>query len=159
MTAIDLNKANLDACRKYQAYYDEALCRHVGCQTPQPVAGQDVNKYRADCNNIFRKTFLPQTHSLGKIRYHHLVDHNQMVTFTELEKQNIAACRVEAFNPAYVTPGEFRMIIKRDPFGHETERVFIGPESFVKQMTRPGRRVVSFNTPNGPVDAGGRFLR
>ena len=31
-------------------------------------------------------------------------------------------------------------------------------ESFVKGMGRPGRRVVSFNTPNGPVDASGRFL-
>jgi hypothetical protein len=39
---------------------------------------------------------------------------------------------------------------------------WIGPESFVKQMTRPGRRVVSFNTSNGPmkcIEGGTTFFR
>jgi hypothetical protein len=37
-------------------------------------------------------------------------------------------------------------------------RTFHG-ESFVKAMGRPGRRVVSFTTPHGPMDASGRYLR
>ena len=36
---------------------------------------------------------------------------------------------------------------------------FIGRECFVKDMTRPGRRVASFLTPYGHVDASGRALR
>jgi hypothetical protein len=102
MVMADIDKMNMDACRKYQAHYDEHLSRHVGFQTPQPSVGENVNHYRARC---------------------------------------------------------MKMIAKRDPFGHETERVFIGPEHFVKQLTRPGRRVVSFNTPQGPMTPGGQYIR
>jgi hypothetical protein len=129
MTATDINKANMDACRKFQAYYDEALCRHVGFKTPEPTVGQDVNDYRADCNNIFRKTFLPQTHALGKIKYHQLVDTNHMVTFNELEKQNIAACKVEAFNPSYVPAGELRMMLSAIHMGTKLNEYLLAPKA------------------------------
>jgi hypothetical protein len=36
---------------------------------------------------------------------------------------------------------------------------FHGNTSFVVAMARPGRRVVSFNTPNGPVGSNGAYLR
>ena len=36
---------------------------------------------------------------------------------------------------------------------------FVGQESFVKQMMRPGRRVLSFTTDRGRFDASGRALR
>jgi hypothetical protein len=75
----------------------------------------------------------------------------------------LTTARQEAFNPQYVPPGEFRMIAKRDPYGHETERVFIGPESFIKQLTRPGRRVVAWGPrrdhTGAPVSQGPTFLR
>ena len=111
----------------------------------------------------FRPCILPPIHDLYKVGYHKLmreaVRDDNMVVFNNTEKQLLATARVEAFNPQYVPPGEFRMIAKRDPFGHETERVFIGPEHFVKQMGRPGRRVVSFNTSSGPMTPGGQFIR
>jgi hypothetical protein len=159
----DINKMNMDACRKYQAHYDEHLSRHVGFQTPQPSVGEHVNHYRARCMNAFARAFLPPIHDLYKIGYHKLmrdaVRDDNMVAFNNFEKMNIEACKVEAFNPNYVAPGEFRMISKRNQFGHETERVFIGPEHFVKQMGRPGRRVVTFNTPQGPMTPGGQYIR
>jgi len=163
MAMDDLDKANTDACRQYQAYYDSALCQHVGFKTPEPTAGQDVNDYRADCMNIFRRAFLPRSHELGRIRYHNLVDSNQMNTFNEFERQNIEACKVEAFNPRYVPPGEFRMIEKRNPYGQVSERVFIGQDSFVKQMNRPGRLVTAWgprrDSTGRPVTQGPTFLR
>jgi len=38
-------------------------------------------------------------------------------------------------------------------------RHFIGQDHFTKFMMRPGRRVVSFRTDHGYVDASGRGLR
>jgi hypothetical protein len=55
----------------------------------------------------------------------------------------IAACKVEAFNPATVPRGEMREIVKTDANGLKV-RHFIGQDCFVKQMGRPGRRVKSF---------------
>jgi hypothetical protein len=81
-----------------------------------------------------------------------------MTMFNEFEKQNIAACRVEAFNPNYVEPGQFRMIEVRDAYGNVSERRFVGSEHFVKAMGRPGRRVVSFNTSSGPMTPSGQFI-
>ena len=76
-----------------------------------------------------------------------------------IEPQVLNAVIVEANNPNTVLPGEFRQIEERDDFGALLVRRFIGPESFVKQMGRPGRRVVSFRTDQGFVDASGRGLR
>jgi len=70
----------------------------------------------------------------------------------------LPACRTEAFNPLTVPRGEIREVVKTDVNGLKV-RNFIGQESFVKQMMRPGRRVVSFRTDHGYVDASGRGLR
>jgi hypothetical protein len=74
------------------------------------------------------------------------------------DPQLCQAGRKEAYNPNTVPPGQFRIVPEVDSNGMKMNR-FVGPESFVKAMGRPGRRVVSFLTSNGPVDASGRFLR
>src|SRR5215471_15565889 len=67
--------------------------------------------------------------------------------------------RVESpFNPLTVPKGEIREVVKTDVNGLKV-RHFIGQDSFVKFMGRPGRRVVSFRTDQGYVDASGRGLR
>jgi hypothetical protein len=58
-----------------------------------------------------------------------------------------------------VPPGELRKIEELDQYGQLKFIRGIGQDCFVKQMMRPGRRVVSFNGPLGPVDASGRGLR
>ena len=75
------------------------------------------------------------------------------------EKQVLSAVVVEAFNPKNVPLGEMRKVEKLDDYGKVREIQFIGQESFVKDMTRPGRRVVSFRTNQGFFDASGRPLR
>jgi hypothetical protein len=65
-------------------------------------------------------------------------------------------CR--SINPENLAPGEIRAIEKVDEFGNK--RIdWVGRESFVKDMMRPGRRVVSFTTDCGRFDASGRPLR
>jgi hypothetical protein len=139
---MSVEQDNLDACRKFQSFYDETLCRHVGIHAPAPTAGEDVNHFRARSLNLFKRTFLPPVHD-----YHvgyHALSRADTVAFNNFEKQMLECCKTEAFNPKYVPPGELRKIEKRDGYGQVTEINFIGQESFVKQMMRPGRRVTSF---------------
>ena len=74
------------------------------------------------------------------------------------EPQVLKACVKEYQNPNNVPLGELRKIERKDGFGN-TKIEFVGRESFVKAMGRPGRRVVSFRTDQGYVDASGRGLR
>jgi hypothetical protein len=154
---MSLEAENLDACRRFQAYYDDSLCRHVGIHAPQPSAGEDIQHYRARSLNLFKRTFLPPVHE-----YHvgyHALSRADTTAFNNFEKDMLAACRVEADNPAHVPPGQLRKIEERDPYGAVRSIRFVGQEHFTKAMGRPGRRVVSFNTSNGPVSASGQFLR
>jgi hypothetical protein len=65
----------------------------------------------------------------------------------------------EANNPKNVPPGEIRKIERLDETGRVRCIDWIGQDSFVKQMMRPGRRVLSFTTDRGRFDANGRALR
>ena len=67
-----LERANMDAAREYQSYYDEALCRRVGVKAPEPGAGQDVNDYRCEALRTFKRMFLPQNHELYQVQYRQL---------------------------------------------------------------------------------------
>jgi hypothetical protein len=163
-----LERENLDACREFQDYYDEALCRRVGTQAPPPKPGQDVMDYRTECCRTFKRAHLPQNHSLYKMNWRGLADDH--VTLRNFEPQLMEACVVEAYNPNNVPKGQLKPVKELNEFGQTVSTRYIGQESFVKlpnfgtdiQATggyRPGRRVVSFNTTNGPMDASGRYMR
>jgi hypothetical protein len=109
---------------------NEAL-RNIGARAPQPTLGQSVNDYRRETLRTIKRTFL-QNHELGKINCRGLASDALGV----FEPQLLAAAKVEAFNPASVAPGEFRMITKRDPNNGQEVRDFIGPRHFTWDMTR-----------------------
>jgi len=75
------------------------------------------------------------------------------------EKQLLPAVEQEANNPAHVPAGELRKIEELDEYGKLRMIRFVGRESFVKAMGRPGRKVISFTTDRGRFDASGRPLR
>ena len=145
---------HFEASRKYQEYYDETL-RNIGARAPQPILGQTVNDYRRETLRTIKRTFLPQNHDLYKVNYRGL----KADALDVLEPQLLQTAKVEAFNPNTVTPGEFREITKVNPANGYKEHLFIVPRSFVFYMMRPGRRVISFRTDHGYVDASGRGLR
>jgi hypothetical protein len=152
MTTAQL-KTQQDAIRQYQALYDDTL-RKVGRRARQPVLGESVGDYRRESLRDMKMAFLPQNHELYRVQMRRLNDD----ALGAIEPMVLAAVPIEANNPAHVPPGELRKVEELDDFGKLKTIRFIG-ESFIKSFTRPGRRVISFNTPNGPVDAGGRFLR
>ena len=130
---------HFDAARKFQAYYDDTL-RKVGMRAPQPVLGETVNHYRRETLRNLKRTFLPQTHDLYQVQFRQLESDALQV----FEPQLLNACVVEAYNPAHVPLGELRKVEELDEFGKLKTIKWIGQESFVKAMGRPGRRVKSF---------------
>jgi hypothetical protein len=141
------------SARLYQEKYDGVL-RQVGMRAPEPILGQSPDTYRRETLRTLKKTFLAN-HELNKVNMRGL-DSSVLPPF---EAQVLDAVVKEAHNPQNVPPGELRKIERYDEYGKVKEIQFIGQECFVKDMTRPGRRVASFLTPFGHVDASGRALR
>ena len=130
---------HFDAARQFQEFYD-ATFRKVGMRAPQPVSGESVNNYRRETLRNLKRTFLPQNHPLYQVQFRQLKADALQV----LEPQLLQACVVEANNPVHVPPGELRKVEELNKFGKLKTIKWIGQESFVKQMMRPGRRVKSF---------------
>jgi hypothetical protein len=145
---------HFDASRQFQAFYDETL-RRVGARAPQPTLGMRVNDYRRETLRQLKRTFLPQNHPLYQVQFRSL-ESDALPVF---EQQLLPACIEEANNPAHVPPGELRKIERLDEYGKVKFIDWVGQESFVKEMMRPGRRVISFTTDRGRFDASGRPLR
>jgi hypothetical protein len=125
---------HFDAARRFQEFYDATL-RKIGARAPQPILGENVNHYQRETLRNLKRTFLPQNHDLYQVQYRQL----EADALGVLEPQLLNACVVEANNPAHVPPGELRKIEELDEFGKLKTIKWIGRESFVKQMGRPGR--------------------
>jgi hypothetical protein len=123
--------------RVYQERADNAL-QPWDIRAPAPVLGEDVAKDRRDLAVKLKKQ-LPEDHQLRKVQYRRLDD----TTLSIFEPQLYRAVRAEALNPNTVPPGEFRRVVKVDTNGLKMVE-WIGQQSFVKEMGRPGRRVKSF---------------
>ena len=130
---------HLSACLKFQEYYDDTL-RKVGMRAPQPTLGQTVNDYRRETLRTIKRTFLPQNHPLYAVQMRQL----KADALGVLEPQVLEAAVTEANNPVHVEPGQLRKVEELDEYGKLKTIKWIGPESFVKAMGRPGRRVTSF---------------
>ena len=144
---------HFDQARKFQAYYDDTL-RKVGMRAPQPILGQTCNDFRRETLRTIKRTFL-QNHEFSKINCRGL----PADALQAYEPQFLKAAVDEAYNPIHVPPGELRKIEEMDEYGKVKTVRFIGQDCFVKQMGRPGRRVVGFLTPQGYVTTSGQFLR
>jgi hypothetical protein len=137
MTREQLLQAQASA-RVFQAKADSVF-QEWGFRAPAPVIGQDPQDYRRDLA-IMAKRQLPHGHELRKVKLWRL----PRDVFETLEPQVYAACRDAASRPDSVPPGEMREVVRINPQNGHKEIHFLGRESFVKDFTRPGRRVVSF---------------
>jgi hypothetical protein len=133
---------HFNKCREFQLYYDDAL-RRVGSKAPAPVLGQKVNDYRRETLRTMKMT-LPERHPLRQVNCRSLPTDALNV----FEPQFLQARVDEAKNPENLAPGEIRKV---EVFGPDSQKWidWIGRESFVRGMTRPGRRVIGFRTPHG----------
>ena len=138
----------------------------IGFEAPAPEVGQTVGGYRRNFVQTSVDSLVPQHHPFAKINYRDV----PFDAFKNLEDQALTTCVKEYLNPENVPQGTLRMVGKTDKNTGLKSNVFVGRDSFVKLPNfgcqtqtyggyRPGRRVVSFRTPQGAVDASGRFLR
>jgi len=144
---------HFDAARKWQEYLQREVGDEVGFQVPAPTLGQTSPDYQRETMRLLKKTYL-QHHRLNEVNMRGLPNDALQPMWNTV----IPAVKTEASNPATVPKGEIREVVKTDANGLKV-RHFIGQDHFTKFMMRAGRRVVSFRTDQGYVDASGRGLR
>ena len=148
----------------YQARAD-AVFAEWGTRAKQRVEGEDPEDYRRDLC-VQAKRMLPYSDdkpapdlpSFRELRGLKLwsLDRN---AFEATEPMIYDACAKAVARNDTVPPGEMREITRIDPKNGHKETRFYGQRSFVVDLGRPGRRVTSFRTDHGYVDAAGRPLR
>jgi len=148
------HQQHFDTSRKWQEFYQREV-EDIGLNIPPPTLGQRTNDYRREMMRLLKKTFIPPTHDLYKVNMRGL----PADVLEGYEKMLLPAVKVEAFNPLTVPKGEIREVHKIHPQSGHKMNVFVGQESFVKQMGLPGRRVIGFKTDQGYMNTSGRFLR
>jgi hypothetical protein len=129
MTREQLIQAQ-NSARVYQERYDAAF-QPWGFRAKAPVIGEDVGDYRRDLA-VQAKKQLPEDHELRAVQFRAL----PASAFEALEPQLLKDCRDAAYRRDSVPAGQFREIVKVDPRNGYTEHQFIGPRSFVWDMTR-----------------------
>jgi len=133
----------IDAVREVQAQFDEAL-RRIGDRAPAYSPQQSPLDYVREACRTIKRRYLPQNHDYYRVNYRGL----RADALQAIVPQLLRAAVAEAKNPDNLAPGEIRRIDVLGPDGQKWID-WIGRESFVKDMGRPGRRVIGFRTPHG----------
>ena len=120
----------------YQERNDNAL-HPWGLRADAIALAQDVDDYRRDLL-VRTKKLLPDDHELRKLQVRQLPADALEV----YEPQILDACRSSARRPDAVPSGQMRRVEHVDGNGLKIVS-WVGAESFVKNLTRRGRRVVN----------------
>jgi hypothetical protein len=129
-----------------------------GRSAPPMRAGENDRSYiRRIARIAQKKNYLAYDEKVKRIDFDQLPDH-ALPQFTEMLLNGI---RRSVTRSDTVPDGTERQVFSRDENTGLATRSFIRPdnESFVKEFTRPCRRVVTFRTPHGLVDANLQFVR
>jgi hypothetical protein len=146
MAIVHTAQDHFEKSREYQEKFDAAL-RECGMRAPMSVLGQPLNDYHRYVLGLIQERLMPEGHELRKLDVNTLRNDKNGRVLDNFEDQIIKA-GVEGYNdPRSVPLGTIRKVEKLDPLGNVRRTDFIGQESFVKQMTIPGRRVKSISKP------------
>jgi hypothetical protein len=141
------------SARIYQERYDNAM-QPWGVRAPAPTLGQDIDDYRRNLA-VQAKRLLPDEHKLKQAQYRRMDDY----TLNNFEPQLLSAVRTVATDNSSVPfDAPLRKVEERDSNGLTTYR-WVGQRSFIHDFTRPGRRVSSFLTTHGRVNAAGQPVK
>ena len=126
------------AKREYQQRCDDAL-QPWGERAPMPRADEAIGTYRRRLANTMQKR-LPEGDELRGLDF----DRMPQDAYNNFEQQLYPKVTAAADRPDSTAADELREVTRIDPRNGHKVNLFYGRESFVKQFTRPGRRVVSF---------------
>jgi hypothetical protein len=140
--------------RTYQARAD-AVFAEWGTRAKERAEGEDPEDYRRDQAVRLKKLLpfsddkpapdLPSFRELRRLKLWGL-DRNG---FEAVEPMIYRAAAIAYARDDTVPIGEERAVTKVDPVTGHKETRFYRRESFIKDMNRPGRRVVKFRTSDG----------
>ena len=141
------------SARVYQERFDSAL-EGWGVRARAPTLGEDIDHYRRE-ELIRVKKLLPENHELRKVQIRALPD----TALDAFEPQILKAARDTSRRADSVpVDAPLRRVEHTDGNGMKVVD-FIGQRSFIHDFNRQGRRVVSFRTDQGYVNASGFALR
>jgi hypothetical protein len=137
----DAEQARADAwrCRELGQLFDDAFRAH-GQKTPEPRADERPSAYRRGLFESLRHK-LPDSHDLAGVRADQLPSGDAYLNF---EAIIISAAKQEGERPSEANlPPSGEMVARHrvDDTGVKTTEWF-GKSSFIKDMGRPGRRVL-----------------
>lgn len=150
-------RANAEQRREIQSRYNSAF-RSFGTEVPAPVDDEAPSAYRSRLFNRLGRKLSPD-HELASIRADDLG--NQPQVFDNFEEMIIAAAKAEGERPSQENLPPNGEIIARHRTDSDTgSKVteFFGRESFIKDLTRPGRKVLRLIDPNSRTVIWGRPL-
>jgi hypothetical protein len=144
----------------YQSVYDAAM-EPFGRRAPAPTLGVGANEFRRESLTQL-KQFLPPDNPWRKAPLDGLKSDALNVAQSEI----LDGLRTTARDPRLMATTPAARPDTMDPNikvvkvirGGKEFTEFYG-EHFVRGMSQKGRRVLSFNTPNGPVGSNGAYLR
>ena len=136
-----------NAIRSDQERFDQALIK-IGERAPAPVLGQTRTEYRQETLRAIKRRHLTN-HDLYKVNMRGLTGQ----ALDNIEPMVLQAAVDEYWNPRNVPLGEIHERKRYDDLGRLQSIDFLGQESFVKFMGRPGRRVTGCRTDQGFVHA------
>jgi hypothetical protein len=132
-------KYQQDAIRSDQERFDRALAK-IGERARAPILGESRNDYRREQLREIKRRHLAN-HELYKVNMRGLPDGPAL---DNVERMVCDAAVSEYWNPRNVPLGEIQERKRFDDFGRLQSIDWLGQESFVKFMGRPGRRVIGF---------------
>ena len=136
-------RADANDCREIAARYDGSFAA-FGVETPPPRDGEDPDDFRC---RLFRRLLkrLPDDHSLQG------VDPTELpaTALNNLEEQLIRDAAAEGANPSEANLPPDGSMISRTRVDDMNQRVteWHGRDSFIKDFTRPGRKVLRLIDP------------
>jgi hypothetical protein len=120
--------------------------RAFGSEVPAPVDDESPSRYRARLYNRLARR-LPPDHKLASVRADDLGSQPQV--FDNFEEMIIAAAKAEGERPSQENLPSDGSMIARTRVDDMNQRMteFFGKQSFIKDFTRPGRRVARIVDP------------
>ena len=140
---------NAESRRVIAETYADAYAS-FGTEVPAPADDEAPSAYRRRLyNRLARK--LPTNHDLADLRADDLG--GSTLVFDNFEKLLLEAATAEGFKPSVDNlPSDGSLISRvRTDENNAKWTEYFGRQSFIKDLTRPGRRVSVFNTNRGSV--------
>jgi hypothetical protein len=140
------NRRRDEKQKKFQARYDSAYRAHGLAGAPPPGEGEDSERYRDRLAAGLQRR-LPDGHALKDVDFGDL----GYDVMRNLEPQLIADAEAEAAEPSLSNlPRDGSMVERHVTDSATGTRMnkFYGRESFIRQLSRPARRIARIINPN-----------